>query len=425
MVNDLTELMRENVAAAPDDHLDLPAVIRSGRRQVRRRHRRRVLGGASMALAGTVLAAIVGLSSGDGVPEIAGDPPRPDAPTLTLDDATRAVEGRDYRELASYTNENLDADNGQYFDGVTDDGLILFRDGPRADQRSARYALMDPETGDKDWLPGPPAGSDQLSPVALGSDQLVLVGLDNGTVPTLYGYVFDRDTRQWHLRQWPDLPSSSGGLVRAVLGPEDRLYVLVPSSDRQGFHIWSASLSDESDVRDEGLVVGELAFTDSAMVWTDATDNDAPGTIHVRDLETGRERSFDPGTDQRCNLLSFGVADDRIMMGQYCGTYDGGVEDTRVQIVSTDGSQVVTIQGDEIDGRLDGANSDVVTVTASNGDRTGTYVYDLSSGRFLRVSDEVSSWGMEIDIAAGPDQFFWSTRDGRHGSTQHLGQLLP
>ena len=63
------------------------------------------------------------------------------------------MEGRDYRVLASYTNENLDRDNGQYFDGVTDDGLILFRDGPRIGPARPRFALMDPATGEKDWLP--------------------------------------------------------------------------------------------------------------------------------------------------------------------------------------------------------------------------------------------------------------------------------
>ena len=50
---------------------------------------------------------------------------------MRLTDAEQAVEGSDFRVLASYTNPNLDRDNGQYFDGVTDDGLILFRDGPR------------------------------------------------------------------------------------------------------------------------------------------------------------------------------------------------------------------------------------------------------------------------------------------------------
>ena len=32
-------------------------------------------------------------------------------------------------------------------------------------------------------------------------------------------------------------------------------------------------------------------------------------------------------------------------MGQYCGTYDGGVRDDRVQVLDTNGDQVVALQG--------------------------------------------------------------------------------
>ncbi len=45
------------------------------------------------------------------------------------------MEGADYRVLASHTNDNLNRGNGQYLDGVTDDGLVLFRDGSQAQQR--------------------------------------------------------------------------------------------------------------------------------------------------------------------------------------------------------------------------------------------------------------------------------------------------
>ena len=93
---------------------------------------------------------------------------------IRLTDARPAVEGTDYRELTSHTNEDLDADNGQYFDGVTDDGLILFRDGPRSDQLYPRFALMDPATGEKDWLPELDVGQAQPWAVELSVDRLVL-----------------------------------------------------------------------------------------------------------------------------------------------------------------------------------------------------------------------------------------------------------
>ena len=99
--------------------------------------------------------------------------------------------------------------------------------------------------------------------------------------------------------------------------------------------------------------MGDLAFTDTSMVWTDSTNGDA-GLVHVRDLATGEEHSFDPHAGERCNLLSFGATDDRIVMGQYCGTYADGVRDDRVQILTTDGDQVVTLQDSGIDGAWPG-----------------------------------------------------------------------
>ncbi len=368
MVNDLRELMRENVAAPPPDHLDVASLVRTGRRRVRVR-RAGVVGGTVAVVAAVVAGTTLGLPPGADRAAPSDEPPRPDAPTLTLGDATKAVEGSDYRVLASYTNDDLDRGNGQYFDGVTDDGLVLFLDAGQAHQR---YALMDPATGAKDWLPDPPFGEDQPYAVELGADRLVLVGYSGMSMrPT--AYVFDRGTRTWSTVEWAGLPrgndiDSFGGMV---MGPDGRAYVRVPAtqgkppeggwptgnggeaddSDAEGdtYRLWSASLTDPADVRDEGLTVGDVAFTETSMVWTDST-NGAAGLVHVRDLATGQEHSFDPHTADRCNLLSFGATDDRVVMSQYCGDYDGGVRDDRVQILSTDGDQVVTVQDSGIDG---------------------------------------------------------------------------
>ena len=111
MVNDLKELMRENVAAPPPDHLDIATVVVAGRRRVRARRTTLASGVAALAVA-----AVIGRSR-----RLAGrrrrrqdrrGPPQPDAPTLHLADARQAVAGRDYRVLASYTNENLDQTTG-------------------------------------------------------------------------------------------------------------------------------------------------------------------------------------------------------------------------------------------------------------------------------------------------------------------------
>ncbi|GAB3771339.1 hypothetical protein FB382_000426 [Nocardioides ginsengisegetis] len=445
MVNELRTLLRENVEHAPEDHADLGEVLRLGRSRVRRR-RTLVGSGAvsAVAVAGLVTALALG---GPGTDHATGPAsrPLPDAPTTSLADAVPAVAGRDYTELASYTNDNLDADNGQYFDGVTDDGLILFRDGPRSDQLRPRFALLDPATGTKDWLPDLRIGQTQTWPAELGSDRLILVGPSGSKASTLTAWVFDRGRRTWSELTWPGLPAV-GFPGAAQVGPDERLYVGVPATqgkipeggwptqaggdaedaDAQGdsFELWSVSLTDGSDARDEGLRFGELAFTPHSMVWTDRSNGDA-GQVHVRDLATGEEHAFDPHSGDRCNLLGFGATDDRVVLSQYCGTY-GDVRDDRVQVLTTDGDQVVTIQDSSIDGMLAGAGGDgsLVEITAYERGQAGTYIYDLASGRLLRISDAMAKWG---NGGPAPDgTFLWCTPTNRgHGQVQHVGELTP
>lgn len=443
MVNDLKELLRENVAAPPPDRLDVAAVVGAGRRRVRRRRGGIAAVGAAAAAVVTIVA-VVTWPSGSERAEPADTPPAPDAPLLRLTDATPAVEGRDYEELATYTNENLNRDNGQYLDGVTDDGLILFRDGPRMGQRSPRFALMDPTTGEKEWLPElRGVGQKQTLPAALTAERLVLLAVGGGLKGPLLAFVFDRDTREWTETRWPDLPRID--FPSGTVGPDGRLYVPVPATrgkvpeggwptgpdgeaddaDAEGdtFRLWSVSLTDPDDVRDEGVSLGAFAFTDSSLVWTDGTNGDA-GRVHVRDLATGEEHAFDPNSGEKCNLLSFGATDDRVVMGQYCGTYADGVRDDRVQILSTDGEQIVTLQDSDVDGWLP-RGSDVVNVSSHRRDgQGGTYVYDLRTDRFLHISDRTSSYGLGGPVG-NHREFLWDTPvNGRKGATQHVGRLI-
>jgi hypothetical protein len=438
VVNELKQLMRDNVASPPPDHFDPGALVMAGRGRLRRR-RTALVGGVSLVAVGAVAAAVVGFGGGSAPKVTADTPPAPDAPTITLRDASPAVEGTDFRVLASYTNENLRRDNGQYFEGVTDDGQILFHDGPRTQQNINRWALMDPATSTKDWLPDPGAGSNQVFPVSLGSDRLVMTTLEGGSTGNLVAHVFDRGTRQWHTVSWPDLPQV--GFPATQVGPDGRLYVVTPDTqgapppggwptgpdgeaedaDAEGdtYHLWSVSLDDPSDVRDEQLTVGSFAFTDDALVWSDRT-NGHPGRIHVRDLATGDEHSFDPHAGAKCNLLSFGATDDRVVMGEYCGTYSGEVRDDRVQVVSLDGDQVVTVQDSDIDGGLTGG---VVGIDSYQPGRAGAYVYDLDTDRLLRLSQAVSKYSLGGPTPA--DVFLWDTpaNHGR-GATQWLGRLV-
>lgn len=452
MVNELRALLRDNISSAPpDDEVDLSVVVKQGRR-LRRRHRGFALVGGIAA----VTAAVVGVGSlvgqDSGTDGVADRPPSPDAPSMSLGAAEPAVADRDYRVLASHTNENLNRRNGQYFDGVTDDGLILFRDGPHGIHNTERRALMDPATGNKDWLPEPSViGDEQLWPMHLGADRLVFSALSyhagggrGGPRGEMFALVYDRQARTWHRTSWPSLPRLDGPDL-GVIGTDGRLYVRVPAEQGEppaggwptdsvgeaddagaagdSYDVWSVSLSDPADVRNEHLRVGDLAFTDEAMVWTDRRNGDA-GLIHVRDLASGEENSFDPHAGDRCNLLTFGVAADRIVLGQYCGTYDDGVRDDRVQILTTEGDQVVTVQDSGIDGGLGYAGgSDVVTIDAYGPDQEGAYLYDLSDDRFLRVSDSISRWTMGGPTP--PGLFMWGTSaNDNQGATQWLGEWL-
>lgn len=442
-MNELKELMRDNVAAPPPDHLDLDALLGAGHRRVRRR-RAALVGGISLVAVGAVAAALVGLGGGASPKATADTPPEPEAPTIRLSDASRAVDGTDFQVLASHTNQNLDRANGQYFDGVTDDGLILYREGPHGPRNLESWGLLDPATKDVDWLPDPGLDGNQAFPVLLGADRLVLATMEGGLEGDLAVHVFDRASRQWHTVSWPELPQV--GSPAAQLGPDGRLYVDTPATqgkpppggwptdsegdaedaDAEGdsFHLWSVSLTDGSDVRDEGITVGDFAFTDGSMVWTDRTNGDA-GRVHVRDLASGEEHSFDPRAGDRCNLLSFGATDDRIVMSEYCGTYAGGVRDDRVQILTTEGDQVVTLQDSGVEGVLAGrgGTSDVVTMDCYMPDHEGTYVYDLATDRLLRLSDAVSKFGVGGTVPDG--MFMWNTPvNHRHGQTQWLGRLL-
>jgi hypothetical protein len=447
VVNELKQLMGENVAAPPSDDLDIAALVERGRRRVRRR-RAGIVSGVALAAVAVATGAAFTLPSGGSHRAAADRPPRPDAPTVSLAGAEQAVEGRDYRVLATHTNDDLEQDNGQYLDGVTEDGLILFRDGPRSDLPRARLGLMDPVSGATDWLPPGPGAQSQTWPIELGTDRLVLAGAgrpsEGGMETRLQAYVFDRATRRWTTVSWPTLPAVDQPY--ALPGPDGRLYVRAPAergaippggwptgahgeaedADAEGdtYHLWSVSPTDGADVRDEHLTVGSIAFTQGSMVWTDSTNGDA-GQVHVRDLATGEEHSFDPHTGERCNLLSFGASGDRVVMSQYCGTYDDGVRDDRVQILTTDGDQVVTVQDTGIDGAVAGSGGagDVVSITAYEGSAAGTYVYDLDTDRFLRVSDAVSSYGTGGQVLDG--QFSWQTPVNHHrGATQWLGALL-
>lgn len=431
MVNDVRDLLHGAVASPPQDETGLGEVLAAGRRRVRRRRRVVGAGAAAVLALGVGAGALAVQGTEDGGQVANRTVPRPDGPVVRLTEAGTAREGTDYDVVSSYANEDLDAANGQYYDGVTDDGLILFRDGPHGPENTVRRALLDPATGEKDWLPAMGA-TEQVWPVELGEDRLVLASVVPGAAAEDFAGrlrvdVYDRAAGTWSTRTWAALPDVDDPWS-VESGPDGRLYVGVRATrggpppggwptgpdgeaddsgaDGETRELWSVSLDDPADARDEGLRFGELAFTDELMVWT-ASTNGTNDRVHVRDLASGEERDFDPRSGERCNLLGFGAVGDRIVLSQYCGTYDDGRDD-RVQVLTTDGEQVTTLQGDGISGAVSG---DLVQVTSYARDLPGTFVYELSTGRFVRTTEATSSWSLGGPTPDG--MLLWDTPLGK------------
>lgn len=436
MVKDLPQLLRENVAAPPssaDAAVDIDAVLGAGRRRVRRR---RTLVLSSTVAAATCAVVGGGVLVGDLMSEGADGPGidtsgtplvlEPVGPVLTLGDARRAVEGRDYTVLQEHENTDLERANGQYFDGVTDDGLLLFRDGPTGVRNLSTVALVDPTTGEKDWLPDPMQVLGE--PISATADRLIYSPdlIDGGKV-TLP--VFDRTTRTWSSFRVSGFPRSESPMPlmfsHLAVGPDNRLYVGLMGDDAEHVNIWSVALDNPTDVRDENIVAGDFDVTGDELTWT-ATRNGPNSSVSIRDLSTGRETTFDPMSGDQCNQLRLDRVASYVVLGQYCAESGDGadnVRDDRVQIVTTTGEPVATIQGTYAEPT--GLNEAGVVVSAGPAEDTGgTYFYDFSTGELSRISQSTSRYA----LATGPtpDTFFmWHTpsKEGK-GAAQMLGRWL-
>ena len=62
-------------------------------------------------------------------------------------------------------------------------------------------------------------------------------------------------------------------------------------------------------------------------------------------------------------------------------------------------------------------------VSSHEGASAGTYVYELGTGRFLRLTDRVSKFGLGGPVPAG-DVMWHTPVNSRRGATQWVCQLL-
>lgn len=442
-MTDLRTLMR-SAATDPDPATDdLGAVLTQGRRRVRRRRLGTLAGGCAVVLA--AVAAPLGLggvfgdeteappSAGSGAPDdIVG-------PTLQLQDATAAREGTDYEVLLEQRNQDLESEQGAYYQGVTDDAQAIFED-QRASGGTSQWSLVDTSTGDRTDIP--PAPRNGLSVLQATRDRIVFApAAADASADRIEIVVFDRSTSQW--RVVTVRGPGSGLAQQAAVGPDDRIYLtldpmmseeelqeqpgdtgtIVPATvDGVPGRLWSASLTGPADVRDEGISVGAFGIDDQGLVWTvPGEDGDR---VHVRDWSTGAEREFDPQVADGCSVVSLSSfltsQGRRVALSQYCGE-SGGVRDDRVQIVDDGGGSVATIQDD---GLLEaGAAGALVRLTAYDGADQGNYLFDPDSGRFLRLGQSRSVYDMGGPTP--PGYVIWDEAvDGSTGTQQYVARLL-
>lgn len=213
------------------------------------------------------------------------------------------------------------------------------------------------------------------------------------------------------------------------VGPDGRMYVAINTdvgamttinTDGLTGGLWSVSLTNPADVRDEDQIVGAFAIDGDHLVWSERS-NGISNRLTVRDLETGEETSFDPQSGTHCILYHLGVDDDRIVLSQECGTQDD-VTDGRVQVVSMTGEPVVTIQDDSIQGYADGGGH--VLIFADRRGSTGVYSYDLTTGDFVRLSTSTAPSGYDRYGPVIDGYLLWSEGyRGPYGSAQKIARV--
>jgi hypothetical protein len=390
MVNELRTMLHDTVRVPPADGTDVRDILGAARGRVRRRRAKATLGAAALAVcvgATPVLVGALGDLTGTTGPA-AGTPPV--GPVLHVADATPAVEGQDYEVLTTLVNENLEVGNGQYFDGVTEDGRIVVQDGPHDAENRIRWGLLDPRTEKTKWLPETPDGAAHPQFLLLGTAESLVFLAEISRPGALVVWTYDRSSDRWeqHLidvsvtgMNW-----DNSYLAGSRIGPGNRLYFGVTIGDRRvQAQLWSVPLDGQgspADLRREA-VVGDWDVDGDELTFTEST-NEPNKVIHVRDLVTGEQRSFDAQSGSRCNALGLDQVGARIVLAQFCGDTPEGRDD-RVQIITTHGEPVVTLQDDGLDSA--GATDEFVIVRSYVENASGAYAYELDTGRFLRLGE--------------------------------------
>lgn len=388
-MTDLKELLEGQIAQQPHDAGDAQAAIRAGRRKLQTR-RAAAVGGAALtsALAGALVLSLTRIDPA-GTPE---DGPAV-GPELSFADAQPAVEGVDYDLLDHNVMTETDQDvTSITYDGFTTDGL-----GYAHQEYQGRPVLVDPRTREKDLLPKPPTGTLFMAPPTyLGTDRLVFVTGGDGQERFLdpgekspaagmaTGLTFDRASRIWSKTTWTGLPED-GYPDNAVLGGDDRIYLAIGVFRTSGsigrptaFDVWSVSVEDPSDVRDENLTVGSLTGVGSSLVWTDPPGTASP-KIHLRDLANGAGAETTIDGRAGCLPTVGSSGNDELVLAQFACEDDAK---DQVAVYTKAGDHLASVVGKDA---VAGGLNDTHLLAYVPG---GTYTLDLESKELLKVSND-------------------------------------
>lgn len=371
-MNDLTTLLREAAAPEPPYRIDPQQLVRSGRAKVRRR--RSAAGLAAVACTAALLVAVPALRGLPGQPPEPAGPPRE---TLTPADAGAATPGEDYQVVARHTADTTGGTpTGDFVRGALPDGRVVLQRMPRGYDGPTRVVVRD--------------GSSERAATANAD-----VGNYLGATPT--ALVFGSDTRGlWLLgldtmtwrRTLPgaDLDTNTG---LSVASSGDTVFLeAAGSTDARDRPLLELDLARGTarEVARGGYVADDGAGT---IAWTSELDG-ASRWVTLRDLETGREHRFDPGTGS-CVEKDLFLTRDRVVLSSSCRdrSRDADWTDTvtRVDVYDRSGERLTRFSADELGPVW---ATDRLLVLTSTRSHPGTYTYDLESGRFLRVGKAVS-----------------------------------
>ncbi len=405
MVKQLRDLMVDATDNPPEEPFLAADLLHHGRRRVRRR-RAGVVAGATavVAIMASVPFVLTGTGSTTGQPAKGSEPV---GPVLSLGDATRAVEGRDYDVLATLVNPNLNRTNGSYFTAVLADGTVVVQQGPRGINNRLRWGILDPETDLTTWLPRVAGKHGPYGFLGEAEDGR-LVFRDDAEPRATMLYTIRPGDSTWELipldTEQFGIDVDHWGALRLADG--DRIFLSVDVDGKsKRVHLRSTTLAAPDVWVDHGTVGATFAVRGSELTWT--TRNRPDSVLRVRDLDSGQEQRVDMDSGTRCNNLSFERVRDALVIGQYCGTTKR-VRDDRVQIVGVDGRPVVTIRGDGLDVLY--STDDHVVMQAYTKPLAGTYVYSFADSSLKRLTNDYSMFCCATSGLG--DRLSWATPYG-------------